>query len=94
MEKNREFLNLFWDLAADEQTKRIAAANQIVLTSKTSPGVGVADVDYIMKRLIRGLSSSREAARHGFATCLCQLLDVHDIDIGNIIKVLEENTKV
>jgi len=33
-----------------------------------------ADVDYAIKRLVRGLSSSTEAARQGFAACLAEML--------------------
>ena len=33
-----------------------------------------ADVEYAIKRLVRGLSSSTEAARQGFAACLAEML--------------------
>lgn len=38
------------------------------------PGGG--DAEYAVKRLVRGMCSSRECARQGFASCLAQVLAV------------------
>lgn len=34
------------------------------------------DAAYAVKRLVRGMCSSRESARQGFASCLVQVLSV------------------
>lgn len=37
---------------------------------------GGGDAEYAVKRLVRGMCSSRESARQGFASCLTQVLSV------------------
>lgn len=91
--KNSTFLNCFWDLASDEREKRIAAAGSIIEHVKGKDGS--ADTEYALKRLVRGLGSSRESARQGFVTCLCELLiTVPSIDIGTTLALIDDNTKV
>lgn len=34
------------------------------------------DAEYAVKRLVRGMCSSRDSARQGFASCLAQVLAV------------------
>ena len=94
---SREFLNLFWDLASDEATKRITSAENIIRHLREADSEGTEyspDVDYSLKRLIKGLSSSRESARLGFAACLAELLSFKSINIALVIELLDENTKV
>lgn len=92
--KNSAFLNSFWDLASDDTEKRVAAACQIIDHVKLQEGNGV-DTEYALKRLVRGLGSSRESARQGFVTCLCELLiAVPSIEIGTAMALIDENTKV
>ena len=93
---NGAFLNLFWDLASDERDKRLSAAQQIIAHIKTSEEEGSrVDTDYTLKRLVRGLGSSRESARQGFVTCLCELLIVvKAIDIPSTLALIDEHTKV
>lgn len=93
MNNNREFLNYFWDLASEESQKRITAADNVFRHCESCDGFN-ADVEYALKRLIRGLSSSRECARQGFASCLTGLLTLPCVEIGNTISCLDENTKV
>ena len=68
IEANRDFLNLFWDLASDDAEKRIPAGKKIVeyTLHPKEDQVGV-DKSYTIKRLVKGLSSSRDSARLGFA---------------------------
>lgn len=93
-----KFMNWFWDLASDSHERRTLAAKLIIkhiieaqkLTSDIST-----DADYAMKRLVRGISSSRESARLGFSTCLCQLLSLFPaIDSNEVCKLLDESTQV
>lgn len=49
---------------------RVGAAAKIVRHVSTSGG----DAEYAVKRLVRGMCSSRESARQGFASCLAQVL--------------------
>lgn len=93
---NGAFLTLFWDLASDERDKRLVAAQEIIAHIKTSEEQGIkVDTDYTLKRLVRGLGSSRESARQGFVTCLCELLEaVKTIDIPITLALIDEHTKV
>lgn len=103
MTDNNKFLGYFWDLASHEDnSKRLAAATNIISylvasesnsesSSSLKPSV---DTDYALKRLIRGLGSSREAARQGFATCLCEVLKFPSVSLAECLKLLDEHTKV
>ena len=94
--KNSAFLNLFWDLASDERSKRLSAANQIILHIQTCEAQGSSvDTEYTLKRLVRGLGSSRESARHGFVTCLSELLvTVRAIEVTNTLQLIDEHTQI
>jgi hypothetical protein len=102
-EKNKAFLAYFWDLASDEAEKRLCASNGILEhvadSLKTQKGMNeegtmTIDLDYTVKRLVRGLSSSRDSARHGFATCLSKLLSTKCIGAAAVLEIMEESTKV
>ena len=85
------FLQLFWQLADDNESKRLQAQDKLLATLTTeqaqhtasfaspppaasSPDLLHPNLRYAVKRLLRGLCSSRSAARIGFATCLTALL--------------------
>jgi len=104
---NAAFLALFWDLASDDAVKRVYGGAQVVdhvrkgeqLFIQRRGGHSVegelaADTDYTLKRLIRGLGSSRDSARHGFATCLCELLSLPSIPVKYSMTQIEELTKI
>jgi DNA polymerase phi len=82
--------DLFYDLAAEAESTRNAAASsllKLVLASQESfldaarvaqggdgPANVSSDVQYTVTRLVKGLGSGRAAARPGFATALVALL--------------------
>ena len=85
------FLQLFWQLADENETKRQQAQATLLATltteqtqhtaSITSPPPAADSADllhpnlrYALKRLLRGVCSSRAAARIGFASCLTAVL--------------------
>jgi len=91
--KNSAFLNSFWDLASDETAKRVAAAQAIV--SHVGGATGGDDAEYALKRLVRGLGSSRESARQGFVTCLTALLVAAPaVPTATVLALIDEHTKV
>ena len=106
--KDPVFLNFFWDLASDEEGLRIDAAHCLIayLTGKKiadaakipAQPVNEEIFDYAVKRLVRGLGSSRDSARQGFATCLAELLrNAHghaSLDFSNLLELLDANSKV
>lgn len=93
MQKNREFLNCFWDLAVNDAELRIQASNSLLLLLSKSESI-VEDSDYTTKRLVRGLSSSRESARQGFSSCLTELMFTDRTSVKDIITAINESTKV
>ncbi len=102
-EKNQQFLSWFWDLASDDRERRLAAANGIlshvenavkVQKGMNDEGNMVIDLDYALKRLVRGLSSSRDSARHGFATCLSALLSSGAISLNIALPIVDESTRI
>ena len=102
---NSQFLSLFWDLASDDANKRLTAAGNVIeyigrseaafrARNANADGEIAADTDYALKRLIRGLGSSRDSARHGFATCLGELLSMQSIPLKLAITLIEELTSI
>jgi len=69
-----QILQYFWDLASTDESARLAAATDLVITlSKETDEAFKIDIDYSTKRLIRGLASSRAGARQGFAVALTEV---------------------
>ncbi|TDH72158.1 hypothetical protein CCR75_000991 [Bremia lactucae] len=68
-----DFLNLFWTLAENDRNVRMQAVMQLLDHLKNS-AKQESEVQYALKRLVRGLASSRDAARQGFSTALSGLL--------------------
>lgn len=100
-EKSSKFMNWFWDLASDDDSRRCIAATMIVkyvieAQKKTDDSNSISvDGDYTLKRLVRGLSSSRDSARQGFSACLCQFLKVFTcVDTEKVMQQLDDTTKV
>lgn len=95
MDQSRVILDLFWDLASNDTSKRISAGVEIVnLTDSRNATGTVSDAEYVVKRLVRGLSSSRDSARQGFAASLVHLLTSHAIDLNLVLDILDDSTKV
>ena len=106
-----KFLNSFWDLASDDGDVRRTACvyiiehlegqkyleNNIKNDIKKDNGIifSTKDGQYALKRLIRGLGSSRQSARRGFASCLCEILKrIEDEHINEYWNILNESTQV
>ncbi len=75
----RDFLGMFWTLSdADPHVRRHSACaivNHLLSSQKQQlPDAQSTDLQYAMKRLLRGMCSSRECARQGFASVLSELL--------------------
>jgi len=74
-------MELYDDLASNEETVRIKAAEQLVTKILEGKNTGNAekgtDLDYALNRLIKGLSSGRESARVGFSIALTEVTFVN-----------------
>ncbi|ETN46571.1 uncharacterized protein HMPREF1541_00756 [Cyphellophora europaea CBS 101466] len=69
-----EVVNIYDKLASEDETTRLNAARQL-LTKTFQDGTTTEDqINTILKRLFRGLCSSRKAARLGFVVALTEFL--------------------
>jgi hypothetical protein len=86
------FLQLFWDLTKTDATLRREAAAELITQLS---GQNRDKLDYTLSRLIKGASSSRDAARQGFSTVLTELLILEkSITVEKVLKILHDSTKV
>lgn len=67
----------FYKLASDLQEERVQAAVALIqeLSALDLPD-GASEWSYVLKRLINGLSSSRNSARLGFSLCLTEVINL------------------
>ncbi|KAH9254606.1 hypothetical protein BASA81_007363 [Batrachochytrium salamandrivorans] len=89
---NASFFPLFHHLSSVSPEERVASVAE--LTALLNQDGKAEELEYATTRLVRGLSSSRAAARQGFALGLCSLL--RDNIITNPTKVfakLQDETK-
>lgn len=95
---DEKILSTFWDLVETDEEKRIAAT-EVLLTAliekqgdnKTEP---CAEINYAVKRLIKGLASNRGCARLGYAAALEQILKRFNFfTIPQLLQLVKENLK-
>lgn len=100
--KSSKFMDLFGDLASDSTVARNKAATIIVKyliraqgsVLEAAPNDMCADLEYSLRRLVRGLSSNRLSARQGFASCLCEVLFVFNfVSYHQIMELIDDATK-
>ncbi|XP_033115971.1 myb-binding protein 1A-like protein [Anneissia japonica] len=78
--EKQHLMSTFWALAATNDDRRISGANTLlkILEQKQSVQENkealCEDVIYALQRLVKGLASSRQGARQGYATALAELL--------------------
>lgn len=94
-----KILPVFWNLASLEDEERIQATKNLVeLVGEEEQGTGdelSPDLNYSLKRLVRGLSSSRQGARQGYAVALGELLRrFPSIHLDSVLELIEEYLKV
>ncbi|KAJ7996964.1 hypothetical protein DPEC_G00223990 [Dallia pectoralis] len=76
LQKNRVFLDFFWDIAKPEQETRLKAIENLIQYLKKSDKPD--ELKYTVKRLVDGLAHTREVARPGFSLALGQVLSVFE----------------
>eukprot|EP00698_Gefionella_okellyi_P019633 TRINITY_DN6047_c0_g1_i1.p1 TRINITY_DN6047_c0_g1~~TRINITY_DN6047_c0_g1_i1.p1 ORF type:complete len:1253 (-),score=340.59 TRINITY_DN6047_c0_g1_i1:55-3789(-) len=91
-----DFMSQFWDLAASDESLRLTAASRLLAILSTKTGDDQKQtLDYSLKRLVRGLASSRDGARQGFALALTELLvAVPSIPISSVSSLITEHLQV
>ena len=72
-----DVMQLFWQLAELDEQTRVSAASTLIVhlvsAQKEQPGLN-GELEYCLTRLVKGLASSRLAARQGFAMALIEVL--------------------
>lgn len=95
-----DFLKCFWDLASTDATTRCDACDTLLehVENNNEEGGSNELEKYAINRLVKGLASSRECARQGFAACLLRLLGsrttADDGKVASVLEILDSNTKV
>ncbi|XP_032218016.2 myb-binding protein 1A-like protein isoform X2 [Nematostella vectensis] len=99
-------LSFYWELASTNEPTRLEAAKELVEYLSVAQQTHVQEdinsetdlcpeLKYSLKRLTKGLASSRKGARQGFAMVLAEIL--HHFDIiapEDVIKMLADNLQV
>ncbi|CAH8834856.1 unnamed protein product [Trichobilharzia szidati] len=76
MSVDRKFLDIFWELSADDESKRVSAVEKLVNALKDkSNDVKTTYFTYTRQRLVKGLKSFEEFTRISFENCLTRLLN-------------------
>ncbi|KAJ8266572.1 hypothetical protein GJAV_G00132020 [Gymnothorax javanicus] len=89
LKQNREFLDFFWDIAKPEQGIRLKAIENLIQYLKKSEKSD--ELKYTLRRLVDGLSHTREAARPGFSLALAQVLSVfEEIKLQTALEYIKE----
>ncbi|XP_028411187.1 rDNA transcriptional regulator pol5-like [Dendronephthya gigantea] len=102
----KTLLSHFWDLASTNEKIRIDAGvtliqylrspkNEQAIENDSTTEERLDDLSYTLKRLIKGLASSRKAARQGFAMALTEIVLMFDtITVDDIINLIKESLTV
>lgn len=95
---DKSILNKFWQLAECNQTKIIQASKGLIedlSLRQVDESTGISEeLQYSISRLVKGLASSRQSARHGFSVALCQILrNFPSINVDMILGAVAEHLK-
>eukprot|EP00927_Polykrikos_kofoidii_P049545 TRINITY_DN43594_c0_g1_i1.p1 TRINITY_DN43594_c0_g1~~TRINITY_DN43594_c0_g1_i1.p1 ORF type:complete len:1510 (-),score=282.23 TRINITY_DN43594_c0_g1_i1:86-4441(-) len=89
------FLQAFHDLAQADEKVRCGAAiivRQNVTENPDSGANGEEDLQYALRRLVRGVQSSRQCCRQGFSLALSELLEKYPKELGSVLQQIRKNT--
>ncbi|MCJ1384303.1 DNA-directed DNA polymerase [Xylographa soralifera] len=95
-------VEIYEDLANENEEIRLKAAHSLLTRVSSEKSPSLEELQRILKRLFRGLASSRKAARLGFSVALTEFLQQHCIsdqidrpvlEVATVINVLEEQTR-
>ncbi|XP_063051734.1 myb-binding protein 1A-like protein [Engraulis encrasicolus] len=93
LKQNREFLDFFWDIAKPERDIRLKAIEGLIEYLKKTDKAD--ELQYTLKRLVDGLSHTREDARTGYSLALAQLLSVfEDIQLQTILDQIKQKNSL
>ena len=99
---NTQLIEIYEDLAHETEQVRLKAARLLLSKFADPNSIAPEQCETILKRLFRGLCSSRKAARLGFSIALTEylsqvfppLLHQQKLDGSQIIDILESQTAI
>jgi hypothetical protein len=93
--KEPNLLDAFWKLSEFKQATRVEGSKQLTAyLSNARAVVTPDDRDYVIKRLLRGLSSNRKLSRLGYSNALAIILDDNEsIDFAHVLDIAEAELK-
>lgn len=102
---NLGMVELYNNLAAEEEDIRLEAAKQLILKVSPESNPTAEEIHKVLNRLIAGLCTHRKAARFGFCVTLTELLrqlfapsstpaQGLELDVDTLLKKVEKHTKV
>lgn len=99
-----KLVEIYEDLANENDEIRLKGASELLSRFTADKEPSDEDVEKVLKRLLRGLCSSRKAARIGFSIALTELLcqvfllshppKTSSLSVSKIIDILESNTNL
>jgi len=90
---NKNLLAHFWNLASLDESARTDSVVSLIQELKKEGKEE--DLTYTLQRLVKGLSSSRKAARQGFATALTHVMsDFSEISSETILQLIAKHLAV
>ena len=87
------FLQKFHNLASVDDEVRCRAAQGIVRALQSGK-MGEEELPYTVRRLVRGVQSSRQFCRQGFALALAELLHVMPNQLSTVLQLLEKSAEL
>ena len=95
-----QLIEIYEDLANEDEEIRLKAATTLLSKFSTASNETLEQDKIVLKRLFRGLCSSRKAARLGFSVALTEFLSqvfkihlgISRIAVSEIIDILESQT--
>ncbi|XP_061196291.1 myb-binding protein 1A-like protein [Saccostrea echinata] len=94
---DKSLLSKFWQLAESNQTKIIQASKALVDDidrRQVDESEICEELQYSINRLVKGLASNRQSARHGFSVALCQILRTFTaVNVDMILGAVAEHLK-
>ncbi|XP_063396330.1 myb-binding protein 1A-like isoform X3 [Mytilus trossulus] len=97
---DKQILDKFWTLSESSSAEIIKATDQLVVLLKIKQKRNTEnelsqELEYSVKRLVKGLASSRETARQGFSVALCQILRKFDVvTVEEFLNLISKHLKL
>jgi len=89
---NPNLLSHFWKLASLDEDIRCGAV--VALLSELKKTQNEDEINYTVQRLVKGLSSSRKAARQGFSTALTHVLNMFEVKSDHVLELMSKHLAI